>query len=314
MKDYDMVDVSVIIVSWNAKNFLIKCIQNLLKSVKQYTMEIIVVDNSSDDGSGASVREIFPNVYLVENEKNEGFARANNIGIDIAGGRYVALVNSDIEVIDDCIKLLLSFMEKYQDIGVLGPRILNKDRTLQASCRKFPGVWNAVCEALGLNNIFPKSEHFSGEEMFYFNHEEVREVDALSGCFLMVRKEAIAQVGGLDEKFFIYSEDIDWCKRIKMAGWKIIFCPEAQAIHYGAGSSRNAPEKFLIEQKKAILQYWQKHNGIAGRITIKAILILHHTIRLVKDTALYLVYLRSDDNKKRVNADLSCLRFFFIEK
>src|SRR5665648_483189 len=232
-----MVDLSIIIVNWNAKSFLLKCLRSLISETKSCSVEIIVVDNASTDGSQQAVKKKFPTVKLIQNKVNSGFAKANNIGINQSVGRYICLINSDVTLLNGCLDKLCSFMDQQPEIGVTAPNILNSDLTLQYSCRCFPSLWNNFCPAIGLNKLFPKSKAVSGEEMFFFKHDRICEVDVLSGCFLMVRRKALEQVGPLDEQFFIYSEDIDWCRRFCDADWEIVFFPEAKAIHYGGGSS-----------------------------------------------------------------------------
>jgi len=274
-------DVSVIVVSWNAKENLRDCLNSLMDSTVEYAQEIIAVDNGSRDGSPEMIEKEFPHVKLIKNRNNLGFARANNIGIQASKGRYVCLVNSDVIVLEDCIKNLMSFMDEHPTTGMVGPRILNPDRTLQPSCRHFPTIWNNLCQALTLNHLFPKSRFFSAPFMNYWNHDSVRSIDALSGCFWMVRRKSLNKVGLLDEDFFIYGEDIDWCTRFHQAGWDIVFYPMDKAIHIGGASSNNAPIKFYLEMQKAGLQYWIKHHGRIGEAGYTVVILLHNTLRVI---------------------------------
>jgi len=283
-----MFDVSIIIVSWNAKRHLLNCLNSLENTAKGYSQEIIIVDNASSDGSPDAVARQFPQVRLIKNKENLGFARANNIGIHQSSGRYICLVNSDVIVLNGCIENLISFMDNHPTAGMAGPRILNPDRTLQPSCRHFPTIWNNLCQALGLNRLFPKSAFCSYWIMNYWSHDSIRSVDALSGCFWMVRRKALNEVGPLDEEFFIYGEDLDWCRRFHQAGWDVVFYPMAEAIHIGAASSANSPVKFYLEMQKADLHYWQKHHGSIGRTVYLAIILLRHLLRVVLIGLLYL--------------------------
>ena len=180
-------------------------------------------------------------------------------------------------------------MEQNNSAGMAGPRILNPDRTLQVSCRHFPSVWNNLCQVLGLNYVFPKSVLFTEPLMKYWSHDTERKVDVLSGCFWMVRSVALADVGLLDEDFFIYGEDIDWCKRFHEHGWDVVFYPDAEAIHYHGASSANDPIRFIIEMQKADLQYWKKHHGSIGKIGYMAIILLRHTLRVIVRAFQYLI-------------------------
>ena len=276
-----MFDVSIIIVSWNAKHHLLSCLNSLENTPNGYSQEIIVVDNASSDGSPDAVARQFPQVTLIKNKKNLGFARANNIGIRQSSGRYICLVNSDVIVLNGCIENLISFMDNHPTTGMVGPRILNPDRTLQHSCRHFPTIWNNLCQALTLNHLFPKSRFFSGPCMNYWNLDSVRSVDVLGGCFWMVRRKSLNEVGLLDEDFFIYGEDLDWCRRFHQVGWDIVFYPMAEAIHIGAASSNNAPIRFYLELQKAGLQYWRKHHGKIGTASYTIIILIHNTLRVV---------------------------------
>lgn len=283
-----MMDISVVIVSWNAKKYLLECLQSLASQQTSSNMEIIVVDNASTDGSPEAVSEQFPNVRLIKNNENLGFGKANNIGIKHSAGNYIYLINSDIKVLDGCLDRLLNYIEKSPTIGILGPKILNADLSLQSSCRQFPSLWNNFCYALGLSRVFSDSKIFSGEHMFYFQHDKIKKVDVLVGCFLMVRRSAFEQVGFLDEQFFIYAEDVDWCKRFWKADWEVVFFPDAQAIHYRGASSSNSPLQFSLEQEKSSLKYWKKHHSKPARITIFFIIILKHILRILSGSLLYL--------------------------
>jgi len=304
-----MVDVSIIIVNWNTKQHLLNCLDSLSNS-DRYTQEIIVVDNASSDGSVDTVISRFPTIKVIENKENIGFAKANNIGIRQSIGRYVCLINSDIIVLDDCIKNLMTFMDENSNIGMAGPRILNPDHTCQVSCRHFPTLWNNLCQALGLNYLFPKSAFFSDWLMNYWPHDSIRSVDALSGCFLMVRREAMNEVGLLDEDFFIYGEDIDWCRRFHQAGWDVVFFPNAKAIHVGAASSANAPIKFYIEMQKADLQYWRKHHGRVGQVIYSMIIILRQALRIIHGAFQYIIHpSQRKTNSFKLKRSLACIRW-----
>jgi len=306
-----MSDVSVIIVSWNTQQHLLNCLNSIRKS-KNYTEEIIVVDNASTDGSCYAVESQFPQVRLIRNAENLGFAKANNVGVHESRGRYLCLVNSDIIVLDNCIGGLMKFMDENPSVGMAGPRVLNPDRTLQVSCRHFPSVWNNLCQALGLNYVFPKSALFSEPLMQYWSHDVQRKVDVLSGCFWMVRRAALDKVGLLDEDFFIYGEDIDWCKRFHNAGWDVMFYPEAEAIHFGGASSGNAPIRFFLEMQKADLLYWRKHHG-QYRVLVYRIIIL---VRQLARIPIYILrYIFEAKNREisrfKLRRAFACICFLF---
>ncbi len=265
------------------------CLYSIINSPRQYTREIIVVDNASQDGSPEMVQRAFPDVSLIHNPENYGFAKANNIGIQAARGRYLCLANSDTLIQADCLDKLSRYLDTHPDAAVVGPKLLWKDKSLQWSCRKFPGLWNTLCPALGLTRLFPHVPFLSGEHMGYFRHDRTIEVDALVGAFLMIRTEAAEQVGLMDEKYFFYCEEIDWCKRFKNAGWKIVFYPEAQVVHLGQGSASREPERFKREFILSNYRYWKKHHNLLQRLLFCLIVLCRHTIRLAINSLVYII-------------------------
>ncbi|MGA3006749.1 MAG: glycosyltransferase family 2 protein [Opitutaceae bacterium] len=303
-------DVSVVIVSWNARDFLVECLQSLSAGVCRYSMEIIVVDNASTDGSVEAVQRQFPYVRLIRNETNTGFAKANNIGIAASHGRYLALVNSDVKVLKDCLTLLVDYLEQHPRTGMAGPFVFGRDGKLQRSCRGFPTVWNMLCRALALDSLFPKIRAFSGYTLSYWPQNSLRPVDILSGCFWLIRKEALAEVGGLDEAFFMYGEDMDWCKRFWAKGWPLVFVPAAQAIHYGGGSSSNAPVRFYIERQRADLSYWKKHHSRPAVACYFLISCLHLALRAAGYAAVLCCATRAREGyRHKFQRSVACLRW-----
>lgn len=302
--------LSIIIVSWNARAYLNKCLISLESELAQLPSEVIVVDNASTDGSEELVRNYYPHVKLFCNSKNLGFAKANNIGIRQSKGEYVALLNSDIEVQAGCFKRMLQFMEKNPRVGMCGPKILNPDGTLQLSCFSLPTAWNMLCRALALDSLFPKSRLFGSRMMTFFPHDTTRGVEMLNGCFLVVRRQALDVVGLLDESFFFYGEDIDWAKRFCEAGWGIVFFHDAQAVHYGGASSANSPIRFYIEMHRADCRYWKKHYGHLGQVCFFAIAWLHHILRIIGAAARYIIMPEQRaDSLFKIRRSLACIRW-----
>lgn len=272
-----MHDISIIVVSWNARAYLVKCLESLHYGIRGLSAEIIVVDNSSTDGSPEAVEKIFPGVRLIKCEKNLGFAKANNVGIRASTGKYVCLVNSDVELLDGCIKTLLACMDANPRAAAAGPLVLNPDLSIQPSCRSFPSVKSSLLSAAGLDRLN------------YLPTGGLTEAEAVSGCFLIARLSAINEVGVLDERFFFYAEDTDWCKRFHDSGWKLLWCTDAKAIHYGGGSSSNAPVRYYIELYKANLKYWRKHKGSVQRAVYIAITGIHQIARMLKGIFMFLL-------------------------
>jgi GT2 family glycosyltransferase len=279
--------ISVIIVSWNAKAFLLECIRSILTQPSPTSIEIIVVDNASSDGSPEAVREAFPAVKLIRNKHNYGFAKANNIGIRASKGDYLFLINSDVVVGDRCFGKMIQYMDQHRAVGMLGPRILGSNGRLQRSCMGYPSLWNAFTRALALDSLFPHSRLVGGQLLTFWRHDDTRPVDVINGCFWMLRRSAMERVGLLDERFLIYGEDIDWCKRFNECGWKVVFLHDAEALHHGGASSANAPVKFYLEMQRANYQYWVKHHSRLASCTFLYISLLHNVVRIAGEMARY---------------------------
>lgn len=239
---------SIIIVNYNVKDFLAQALRTIEKSIAYaklkrpgFEAEIIVVDNASDDGSVEMLRKYFPHVTVIANEENLGFAKANNVALQRAKGEFFLLINPDTLVQEDTLHVMLSAFEEDPRVGLAGCKILNPDGTLQLACRRsFPTPWVAFTKISGLSTVFPRTRLFGRYNVTYRNPDESYEVDAISGSFMMVRREVYEQVGGLDETFFMYGEDLDWCYRIQQMGWKILYVSETQIIHYKGESTRRS--------------------------------------------------------------------------
>lgn len=308
-------DISVVIVNWNTKDMLLECLRSLENQTGNFKKEVIVVDNGSTDGSQEAVREIFPEVQIIENNANLGFAKANNIGMKASKGRYVCLVNSDVKVLDGCLDRLIRYMDQDVSIGIIGPKILWPDMTLQDSCRKCPSIWNNICEFVHLNRLFPTSIFFSGEHMIFFDHLTIRNVEGLVGCFLMIRKAALVEIGLFDERFFIYFEETDLCKRFYEKQWLILFYPEAQAIHYGRKSSSKDASRFSFEQLKSKLQYWEKHHSKLTVLVISLMLVMYHSLRSLKDAATYIIASpKRPEIMQRLSQNYTAIQYILTKK
>jgi len=307
------IEISVVILSWNDKKYLDECLESLAHSTKSRTMEIIVVDNASTDGSQEMVETKHPRVQLIRNQENVGFPRGNNMGMRASQGKYLFVLNSDIKLYEGCLDALVDYLEQHPDIGMIGPKILNRDLTHQSSCRTFPTLWNNFCSASGLSKVFAGSKFFSGEHMFYFKGDRIIDVDVLVGCFWGVRREAMDKFGMLDEGFFIYAEDVDWCKRCWQAGWRVVFFPGAQAIHYGGSSTtKKDPVRFALTQQRSILRYWKKHHGALGRLSMSGVIFCNLAIRWSAAMLKYLVKpANRQDNGVRMRVSSACLRALF---
>ena len=234
-------DLSIIIVNYNVKEFLQNLLHSISKSSNQIKREIIVVDNASNDGSVEFIKDNFHEVNLIVNKFNLGFSKANNIGMKQAKGKYILLINPDTLVSEDTFEKMIGFFETHSLVGLAGCKILNPDGTLQLACRRsFPGPWTSFCKVTGLSNLFPKSRLFAKYNLTYLDPEQTYEVDAISGSFMMFRKEVYERIGGLDENFFMYGEDLDFCYRVQKSGFKVFYVHSTQIIHYKGESTKKS--------------------------------------------------------------------------
>jgi GT2 family glycosyltransferase len=274
-------EISVVIVGWNAKRYLELCLQSLVDAPPRRSMEVIVSDNASTDGSAEMIEARFPWVKIIRNKENLGFSKGNNVAIRECQGRYIALVNPDVILFPGCLDALADFLDENPKVGNVGPRVLNPDMTLQSSCRRFPTLWNNFCSAAGLAGVFKKSKVFAGEHMFYFAHDRTQPVDVIVGCFSMIRRETFDEVGLLDENLFMYGDDVDWCRRCWNAGWQVFFFPGGKAIHDRGKITAPYPVRFAVAQQRSILYYWKKHHGFWGVMGIRGIMIGRHFVRFL---------------------------------
>jgi GT2 family glycosyltransferase len=306
-------EVSVLIVSWNTRELLATCLESLQQSNPACVREIIVVDNDSTDGSPEMVEKYFPEIKLIRAGSNLGFAKGNNLAMQHAVGSIFALVNSDALVHSGCIEILAEYLNQHPEVGLVGPRVIGGDGLLQRTCRHLPGLWNTFCRALALDRVFGGQWIFSGYEVPPARHDVLHEAEVLSGCFCLARRNAVEQVGGFDEQFFFYGEDIDWCRRFRDSGWKMVFIPKATATHFGGGSTSRAPIRYSIEILRATLKYWRKHHGVAGQVVCHGLLILHHGLRLfIRSTKRASGFGRSADSRYKLNEDVACLRWLLF--
>ncbi len=305
-----MKEISIVIVSWNALEFLRGCLLSVRESGGSAIREVIVVDNASSDGSADMVAKEFPEVILVRSHENLGFARANNLGLARASGRWLALVNSDVIIHPGCFERLVNALEKDGRVALVGPKVFGADGGLQRTCRRLPTLWNTLCRTLALDSAFRHWSLFSGREMRHWSQKEQSEVEVLSGCFWVARRQAVEEVGGLDARFFFYAEDVDWCKRLRAAGWRVLFVPEATATHFGGGSSANAPLRYSVEMLRANLAYWKKHRGLPGVVAFYVLCVLHHGLRFLLQGLRTVMHLNAgDETVYKCQRSRVCLRW-----
>jgi GT2 family glycosyltransferase len=231
-------DLSIIVVNWNTCNFLCQCLKSIYQETKNINFEIFVVDNASRDESAKTVRVEFPQVKLIANQENRGFATANNQAIKQASGEYILLLNPDTIILNNAIGKCLNFFKNRPKIGILGCKLLNSDKTWQPSCRTFPTLLSQVVILLKIHNFFPSL--IKKYLMLEMNPQKMQEVDQVMGAFFLIKNEVIKKIGLLDEKYWIWFEEVDFCKKAKSAGYKILYWPDASIIHYKAKSFTQA--------------------------------------------------------------------------
>lgn len=287
-----MTDVSISIVNWNAEELLKNCLRSLFEHESGVSLEIIVVDNGSTDGSLSMVRSEFPFVKLVVNDENLGFASANNQAFEVASGRYLLLLNNDTVVLPGALDTMVEFMDGHPEAGMLGCKLRNPDGSLQASCRTFPTLATMLFRSIYLDKLFPQNRWSGASQMSYWDYGNVREVDVIIGCCMLVRREVLEDVGPMDEKFFMCSEDTDWCYRAKHREWKIYFTPEAEIIHLGGQSRSRQPARMAIDYYHGNLRFFRKHHGWLAYMIARLLAIIGTAMRLLFWTSSRLIWRR----------------------
>lgn len=253
--------LSVIIVNWNTEDLLRQTLDSVFRETKDLDFEVIVVDNNSTrDDSVKMVKDNFPQVVLIENKENLGFSKANNQGMRLAKGDYLMLLNSDVIVLDKALSKLVAFLEANKEIKMVGPKLLNADMTFQHACRRnLPNPKNSFYHLFGLARLFKDSKKFNAYRRQSDNCDKTGETEALSGAAMMFGREVYEKIGGLDEDFFMYGEDLDFCKRVSEAFGKIYFVSDAEIIHLYGASSKKRKIGALFNFYDAMWFYYKKH-------------------------------------------------------
>lgn len=254
-------DLSVVVINLNGRKLLQDCLESLREAAPNHRLEVIVVDNGSRDGSPDMVRSGFPEAKLIVNDRNLGFTKANNQGIAISTGRYVMMLNNDTRVLPGAFSEAIRFLDaEGAEIGCCGLKLLNEDGSLQLSCRRFPSFSQAIFNRYSLlTRLFPNNRFSRAYLMTDATHDTVQDVDWVSGACLMARREVVDQIGMLDERFFMYSEDVDYCYRVWQAGWRVTYYPGAQVYHLIGQDTRKVRFKLTIERHKSMYRFYKKH-------------------------------------------------------
>ncbi|MEY2486521.1 MAG: hypothetical protein QOH39_2169 [Verrucomicrobiota bacterium] len=266
--------LSVVIICWNDLNYVLDCLRSIYAETNSISLEVIVADNGSVDGSVANIRVQFPQVRIIENRVNLGFGKGNNAGIRSAQGEYVLILNPDTIIRDRALEKLVSYADRHPEAGAFGCRVLNSDGSLQLTAHPMPTVWRLLMGALFLRGVGRISSVFISDAYIGWDGRTERAVGFNAACCLLVRGELIKQLGGFDPRFFHQFEDADLCRRIWDSGKPVLFCPEAEITHIGGQNRGGYPIEVVLETERSKYRYFHKHHGIKGLIRLRQISLI----------------------------------------
>lgn len=255
-------ELSICILTLNAQPYLLNCLESIKTHAGSLNYEIIVADNGSIDNTVDTLKEKYPEIALIKYKENLGFAKPNNEAMRLARSeKYILLLNPDTIVYESSLQNLVDFAEQHPQAGVIGPKVLNDDGTFQKHCKRGEArPWETFAYFLGLSKLFPKVKFFSGYLQTHLDENQTHEVPAISGCCMLIRRETLNEIGNLDEDFFAYQEDTEYCVRARKAGWKVYYTPVAQITHLGGrGGSRAQPYKAIYKWHHSYYIYYNKH-------------------------------------------------------
>lgn len=282
-------DLSVIVVNWNVRDLLRRCLLSLSPSQTGLRIEIIVVDSASSDGSVEMVRREFPWVRLIASQENLGYAGGNNLGMARANGCYSLILNPDTEIEGEALAEMMRYLDEHPGVGGLGPALRYPDGSLQSSRRRFPTLATAFCESTLLHQWFPDNRVARRYHLADRPADVIQPVDWLVGAALMIRREAWQRVGSLDEGFFMYFEELDWCRRCRAAGWEIHYLPVAEIIHHEGKSSEQVATARTIRFQRSKIRYYRKYFGAGWSLVIRLFLLGTFALQLGEETLKWLV-------------------------
>ncbi|MDZ4762971.1 MAG: glycosyltransferase family 2 protein [Chloroflexota bacterium] len=313
-----MIDLSIVIVSWNVADLLATCLRSIdngaiqivtddADSANSPTAEIIVVDSASNDNSAAMMRADFPRVRVLAQTENVGFTRGCNIGMAAAWGRCILLLNPDTEIIENALVRLLAFVDAHPDVGIVGAHTLNTDGSYQSTRRRFPTLATGVFESTWLQGYAPRRVL----DRYYVNdapNSSTIEVDWVQGSALLARREVYVQIGGLDEGYMMYSEEMDWCRRAKDAGWRVWFVGDAHIVHHGGKSSEQVAARRQIYFQQSKLRYFRKHHGRLAAQSLRWFLLASYFVQIGQESAKSLLGHKRALRQERIRAYWQVLR------
>ena len=278
--------ISAIIVSYNTREMTLECLRTLETELRGCDTEIFLVDNASHDGSAEAVRAAFPRVRVIANAVNTGFGAANNRAMQEARGRYYLLLNSDAFPLPGALGKLVEYLQEHPAVGVVGPRLLNADGSMQLSCFRFPTPRQTWCENLWLSSLFPQHPVLGNYRRW--PHDRERLVDWVGGACMLLRREVVEEVGGFDERFFLYAEETDWQRRMRDAGWEIAFTPTSVVTHLGGASGASTKARTNRHFFDSLDRYERKHHGLTGLVSLRAAMIAGCGLRAILWTLTWL--------------------------
>jgi len=268
-----ILDLSVVIVSFNVRKFLEECLHSLYKTIKDIQFEVFVVDNQSKDGTVQMLKTEFPNVNLIVNQENVGFVKANNIAFKKSTGKYILMLNPDTVIVQNSFRKTIDYFEQHPKIGAIGCKMLNSDRTLQPSCYNFP----SLREIFGL--------YFLGNRIFNslkkINYDKTQVVDFVRGAFMAINRQCLEEIGLLDENFFMFAEESDLCYRMKKTGWKVVYMPDIEIIHHRGKSTEQVSDKMYLQRIRSLIYFFQKNYGKSNMLLLRIIIFFGVGLRLL---------------------------------
>lgn len=297
------VDMSIIIVSWNVSALLDACLRSVYtESVGPYSYELVVVDNASSDGSVTMIQTQYPQAQVIANNANLGFTKANNLALTGCKARYALLLNPDTKVTKGAIQSMLDYMEGHPEVGMVGPRLVYGDGRLQPSRRRFPTLWMALAESTPWEWHLPHNRLARAYRLEDRPDDVTQEVDWVTGACMLVRREVWEQVGAFDERFFMYSEELDWCRRIVAAGWHIVYLPTATVIHYEGASSGQVVAARTIRFNVSKVRYFLKHHGWLLATILRVLILTMYVYEWVIESLKWLIGHKRSVRLERVRA------------
>jgi GT2 family glycosyltransferase len=297
-------DLSIIIVSWNVRDMLADC----LRSIEQYhgtlDIETIVIDSASSDGTVEMVKVAFPNVTLIPQTQNVGFVRGNNIGLAVATGRHLMLLNPDTQVHAHALQKLVSLLDEQSDVGIVGPHTLNPDGSHQSTRRRFPSILTGMFESTWLQRIVPLNSFYVRD----LPDAGTFDVDWVQGSALMTRREVYVQIGGLDELYVMYFEELDFCKRAKKSGWRVLYVGDAYITHHGGGSTDQVQTQKHVHFQTSKLRYFRKFHGLPVSLLIRLVLIANYGFQVLIEGAKLMRGHKPELRRERIKSYAAVLR------